>query len=304
MGEFTPRPTIGYAVPSPRTRKGVHSRYRRSQGQTPEEAAAFNQVLADIFSDLERQGPLRPGSSPLSDPYGNKFAPDAQLWGPRVREKRRGLGETKREENEEEDAVIEEFDLLKEEMSIMATDTELVEWAKRRVFTPISTDEKGITFSRVYPRILAHVLKVIRTNFNNPHLALALFHHAQTHSAESYLTGCLVPAYNEILRVRWESFRDLEGVEQGVREMEVNGVRWDGGTQRIVGRVVEEVSGEMLENRGQVRYGDEVYDRLNRLEARVQKDIRAQDEVYEMKKAERTRVRVGRARERGDLAYA
>lgn len=304
LGDFPDLPIGGTSVVSPRAQRGVHSRYKRSQGQTPEEAAAFNQVLSDIFTDLERQGPLRPGSSPLSDPYGNKFESGASLWGPRMAAQREGKRDVFERSVDEDDAVVEELDLLKEEMSLIATDAELVDWARRRVFTPATTDEMGVTFSRAYPRMLAHLLKVVRTNFNNPHLALALFHHAQTHSLESYLSGCLAPAYDELLRVRWESFRDLEGVEQGVREMEVNGVKWDNGTQKIVGKVVEEVGQEVLDQRGELRYGIEVYDRLKRLETRVQKDIRAQEALYERKKANRARVRSGMPSEKTELAFA
>lgn len=220
---------------------------------------------------------------------------------------RRGKIFVEEERGEEDDATVEELDTLKEEMSVIATDAELVDWARRRVFTPVTSDELGVTFSRAYPRILAHLLKVVRTNFNNPHLALALFHYAQTHSLESYLTGCLSSAYNELLRVRWESFRDLEGVEQGIREMEVNGVKWDLGTQKLVGKVVEEVGQELLENRGVQRYGHEVYDRLSRLETRVQKDIRQQTNIYERRKAERagrTSFGVGAVIERDPSAFA
>lgn len=211
-----------------------------------------------------------------------------------------------RPDNAEDDAVIEELDGLKEEMSIIATDAEMVDWAKRRVFTPLTTatEEDGPTFSRVYPKILAHLLKVIRNNFNNPHLALALFHHAQTHSLESYLTGCLSPVYNELLRVRWGSFRDLEGVEQGVREMEVNGVRWDVGTQKIVGKVVEEVGREAMAGHGETRHGHDVFDRLAKLDARVQKDIRASNAMFERKKAERNRIRSEQKMGLGEMAYA
>ena len=192
---------------------------------------------------------------------------------------------------DKEDAVEEELDSLKEEMSIIDTDAELVNWAERRVFTPISSDDNGITFLRSYPRILAHLLKVVRTNFNNPHLALALFHHAQTHSIESYITGCLSSAYNEVLRIRWESFRDLEGVEHGVREMEVNGVSWDGGTHKIVGKVVEEAGAELIHGYGQVRYGDEGFDRLKRLDVRLQKDVKSQETIFAKKQNDLARIR-------------
>ena len=205
-----------------------------------------------------------------------------------------GQGLFEREESEEDDAVTEELDQLKEEMSVIGTDVELVEWAKRRVFAAKIDEVTGITFSNVYPRILAHLLKVVRTNFNNPHLALALFHHAQSHSLESYLAGCLASAYNELLRIRWESFRDLEGVEQGVREMEVNGVGWDNGTQKLVGKVVEEVGRDMLHPAGRARWGDDVYDRLGRMERKVQKDIDSQERYYERKKEDRARSRRGK----------
>ena len=285
------------SVPSPRARKGVHSRYRRSQGSTPQEAEKFNSILADMWADLsEQSGPLRPGSSPLRDPYGKTVAAGGTFWGPRMREKRssRFFDQGGRDE---EDAVDEELDTLKEEMSVIDTDAELVNWAERRVFTPISSDDNGIKFLRAYPRILAHLLKVVRTNFSNPHLALALFHHAQTHSIESYITGCLSSAYNEVLRTRWESFRDLEGVEQGVREMEVNGVNWDGGTHKLVGKVIEDAGLEMIHGNGHVRYGDEAFDRLKRLDLRLQKDVRLQDALYAKKRADGARIRYGMPQE-------
>ncbi|OCF33487.1 hypothetical protein I316_04908 [Kwoniella heveanensis BCC8398] len=184
------------------------------------------------------------------------------------------------ERDEVDDEVVEELEMLKEEMAVIGDDVELIEWAKNRVFKPLApidvsatrqtalnpADDQSksngdsatsntaaspvpapfLTFAPTYPKILAHLLRTLRVNYNSPHLVLSLFHYAQTSSLESYLSGCLTGAYNEVLTAKWESFRDFVGVENGIREMEVMGVNWDAATARLVSRIVEEVSRDLL----------------------------------------------------------
>lgn len=210
-------------------------------------------------------------------------------------------------ETEEDHAVIEELDSMKEEIGLLQTDVDLLKWAKKRVFAPIgatpsldpakaktaiSEGDAGPTYPPVYSRILAYLLGYVRRNYNNPHLVLALFHHAQTQSPESYLSGCLAGAYNEVIKTRWESFRDLEGVEAAVREMEANGVAWDRGIAKTMGKIVDEVSKEVFEGvRSKEIYGEGVETRLLRLEDRLQKDINMQTRMYEAKQREKQEQR-------------
>lgn len=204
-------------------------------------------------------------------------------------EKRKGL--FSRDVEVENEALTTEVDLLKEEMAAIGTDVELVAWAKERVFAPIPDELGGITFPRTYPRILAELLKTIRINFGNPNLALALFRHAQSHSPESYLIGCLAPVYNEALRIRWESFRDLIGVDQGVQEMEVNGVRWDKGTQQVVAKVADDVLRDLNNPQTARRWGDDAFAVVQRLEAKVQEDIAEQEDIYHFKQSQKAVAR-------------
>lgn len=298
-----PIPKDDYISPytsSPRIYRGVHRRDLRLRGQTPAESAAMDRSLHDIFEQL---GDNNHTSNFELGASSNISKDDSGLrsWSRSVR---RGY------DREENDDMVEALDELKEEVSAISTDFELLDWARRRVFdtlpkptsnTHTTSDSMGSvnddgsgsngdaeTFPSTYPRILAHLMKISRQNFSNPHLSLSLFHLAQTHSPESYLSGCLSSAYTELIRTRWECFRDLEGVHRAIKEMEVNAVSWDRTTQATIGKIVEQVGRDVLQS-GAGKWGEEVYGILEQLEQRVQKSLR-QTEYYD-DKARRERDR-------------
>ncbi|KAK4689524.1 hypothetical protein P7C73_g547, partial [Tremellales sp. Uapishka_1] len=265
---------------SPRLLKGSQNREQRGKGQTPQEAKAFDTILREMQRDLVANNfPNIQGKSLdhlTRDPYTASTAnrPKLPYWS---RERERAAVD------EEDLELARQVDELREELSVCTTDREVLDWAETRVFAPLPTDaggegERNIVFAKTYPQILGYLLRVVRTNYNNPHLTLALFRYAQSHSLESYLQGCLFPAYNEMLKCRWEAFKDLQGVEEGIKEMELNGVAWDRETQVLVGRIVEQVGKEMLG--GEKKWGMAVYDRLARLEERLEVDIREQERRY------------------------
>jgi hypothetical protein len=243
-----------------------------------------------MYSDLEANT-LNAGPNILGDPYGLNLASSQWAGAQSMKDSRMKIFAS--EDSETDEAVRQEVDTLKEEMSSINTDIELLEWAKKRVFAPASVDEVGPTFSRAYPQILAHLLRTVRINFDNPHLTLALFAHAQTHSLESYLTGCLAPAYNELLSARWESFRDFDGVEQGVREMQMNGVDWDRITQKIVSRVVEDIMGELSKSKSKARWAQDIPERLAALDGLVQGDLDDQESIWNRQRLAKQAVRRG-----------
>ncbi|WWC70753.1 uncharacterized protein I206_104704 [Kwoniella pini CBS 10737] len=371
--KFPPRPESiaskltfdGFSTPSPR-HKGVHSRIKRSSGQTPKEAETFNEILAGIFADLNHPssnnrnnlGKSMKSNLGIKDPYltiksgsenlnyGMINSNNNSTLKNNAKNLRKWLGES--EESEENLQFLEEFEMLKEEMEVISSDIELIEWAKSRIFKPLTEINKDksiqdtntltpiITYPPTYPKILAHLLRTLRVNYNSPHLVLSLFQHAKTCSLESYLSGCLTEVYNEILTVRWESFRDLIGVEQGIREMEIMGVNWDQITSKLISKIVEEVSKDLLsssenqpiditsilsnsstsinensqgfENLANItknsikqnfifnQYGENVLIRLNRLDERVSKDVKKQEKYYELTKKRKRQIREERER--------
>ncbi|KAF8521437.1 hypothetical protein BU17DRAFT_88003 [Hysterangium stoloniferum] len=83
----------------------------------------------------------------------------------------------------------------------------------------------------------------MRVSHRNPPTSLALFGHAKQRSIASYVFGRTTPAYNELLRARWEieglgtaagDNEGLRGVESVLREMKVNGMGFDSSTRAFV----------------------------------------------------------------------
>jgi hypothetical protein len=132
-------------------------------------------------------------------------------------------------------------------------------------------------------------MKVSRQHFNNPHLSLSLFHQAQTHSPESYLSGCLSSAYTELIRTRWECFRDLEGVYRAIQEMDANAVSWDRTTQSTIGKIVEQVGRDLIQSGQGNRWGEGANEILFHLEKKVQKSLRTSEILQNQAKRDRER---------------
>lgn len=177
-----------------------------------------------------------------------------------------------------------ELDQMKEELTALSTDADVLEWAKEKVFRMIPGEDGESTHIPIYPYILAHTLRMLRDTFNNPHLALAVFQHAQTLSIESYLSGCLTGAYNELLLIRWNSFQDLAGVEQAIKEMDANGVKWDRKTKQLVERVCREVNDGLRDHQRKESWGDMPHFKVAALERRIQADMEREEIISRQKR--------------------
>jgi len=57
---------------------------------------------------------------------------------------------------------------------------------------------------------------------------------------ESYVVGCDTPVYNEILKIRWDFWKDVQGMDALLTEMQSNGVLFDLATKVIVECAFEE----------------------------------------------------------------
>lgn len=170
--------------------------------------------------------------------------------------------------------LVVAVDALAEELSVLTSTSEIVTWAQDKVFT--REQETRAQFPKTYPRALAALIRTLWVRLNAPHLALAMFEHAKSLGVESYLAGCQTSAYNELVRVRWEAFRDLSGVLEAVKEMEQHAVAWDKGTSGLVGAIVDAVGKEILQAKG--RWGKEAYTQLAALEGYLAKDTEREEE--------------------------
>jgi hypothetical protein len=194
---------------------------------------------------------------------------------------------TERPDDPNRDIIDERLQELKEDALAGQTDVDLLHWAKRRVFVQEKLPDGTTGFHPVYPHALAFLLDTLRRRFQSPHLVLTVFAYAQNHSPESYIAGCLAPAYNEVLWAKWESFRDIQGVEQTIREMEANGVKWDKGTYQVVNEVAEIVGKDVYDRGLAKRWGENVFEILANLDRKAASDVDQQEQIYELQKKER-----------------
>ncbi len=202
---------------------------------------------------------------------------------------------------EEDDAEITAaLDALKEELSGVTTPGEAVQWALANVFARTQEDvgKGGETprarWPRTYPKALGMLMKTLWERMNSPHLALAMFEHARSLGVDSYLDGCQTSAYNQLIKVQWEAFRDLNAVLAAVQEMRATALQWDRYTAGYVGAVVERAGKELLDARSrnaQHRWGSEAYHTLSALEDALREDQRREHDKYERRTDQKRRAR-------------
>lgn len=94
---------------------------------TPPEAEVFNEVISSILTSF----PSTP-SDPFLATKSGATGYGSSEWGDGAKQLR-----TIFDRNRSEDDNLEEYEMLAEEMDMVSSDLELVEWAKKRVFTPI-----------------------------------------------------------------------------------------------------------------------------------------------------------------------
>lgn len=193
-------------------------------------------------------------------------------------------------------AEVEEMvDIKKEAMMRCSTDHSLLEWAVIEVFgesmryyaeatealakVKANSESKGAKGKSkaamtlpplqppTYSRMVALLIRTFRDTFRNPHLALAIFEHARTLSAASYVFGCTTGSYNELLETKWACFRDLRGVLESLEDMNANGVVCNFETRRIVERLRREVGARNVWDEADSGNGGDIWAVLSRIEA-------------------------------------
>lgn len=268
---------------------------KRRQQLTTREVGAFDDMFQLIFNAASKQQPVAEPSFQLEEeitpdeqpvelpvtrgrkkrpstedgltllsshdtlPQEQKEQPLAELF---AQLKAKAL--TKMRTTKTEDHLL---DVKKEEISLCASDREVLAWTMREFFQenatpqqtgPTSTTAQAIDAAlsetsttqqlspSIQPAILALLMKTFRIKYNDPHLALSLFDHARHSSVMSYVTRCGTEAYNELVETRWVSFRDLRGVRDALEEMNQNQVPVDNRTRKLVERLRREVGERTL----------------------------------------------------------
>ncbi|KAK6506351.1 hypothetical protein TWF506_011267 [Arthrobotrys conoides] len=132
----------------------------------------------------------------------------------------------------------EEYEKLSGMLELCGNDLEVWEWLDQYIFTmPFAAN--GLTGN--YPKLLKEAIKLLRTEYNDFSACTAVFEKVKNLGTESYIIGCSVGVYNEILEVKWRGYRDMSGVLDLLEEMRVNGVDGDEVTAGIVADVLSDI---------------------------------------------------------------
>ncbi|TFK47060.1 hypothetical protein OE88DRAFT_1706797 [Heliocybe sulcata] len=134
-----------------------------------------------------------------------------------------------------------ELDKDIEEIELCESDYEVMQWTLRRLL-----NNADLPHPIRGPGCLRHIIRLLNTKFQNPHLALALFQYAREANTAAYVVLCTAPVYGELIHIQWSAFRDLGAVRATLEEMIANAVDPDGFVTRsilAIGRELAERDG-------------------------------------------------------------
>ncbi|KAK4510878.1 uncharacterized protein ATC70_005313 [Mucor velutinosus] len=106
----------------------------------------------------------------------------------------------------------------------------------------IETEINRENYPNYYPTVLTKAIE--HASKTDPYMALTIFEKAKQKSVVSYISGCTVQVYNAMLLLRWEVWRDINGMLDLAEEMTVNGIEFDNQSRRIIRTAVLEVESE------------------------------------------------------------
>ncbi|KAK9370821.1 hypothetical protein V1509DRAFT_614828 [Lipomyces kononenkoae] len=198
------------------------------------------------------------------DTGADLYPPSLRELSARVRRQRGEFGELPTEymDKDTEEAERDRIASLKsmiERMRSCRTDTELDTLLEREVYQPFKqaaeyferTSKEIVmapNIAKNYPYLLTRAMRIMVSNFRDAYGALSVFDRARTYGIQSYIMGCTIDVYNEVLQLKWDYFMDLFGCKSLLEEMIVNGVEANSRTASILKSIRTHVAMKEEEN--------------------------------------------------------
>lgn len=91
--------------------------------------------------------------------------------------------------------------------------------------------------SKALPIILLACVRTLANDFAAPEQAAMLFELSKQQGIDFYVAACSSSVYNEVLRCKWNAYKDLYLVESLISEMDINGLKADSDTSEILSSV-------------------------------------------------------------------
>nr|CAG8510128.1 13917_t:CDS:2 [Entrophospora candida]CAG8627661.1 8088_t:CDS:2 [Entrophospora candida] len=142
-------------------------------------------------------------------------------------------------------------DLLLQEMDGCHTVQEFIKFLGAKLFNSsiLSNFSKNHVSNELYKQFPSNYSLLIKEaickshlKFNDPYLALSVFEQSKRCGIVSYIMGCNVDVYNELLRIRWKYWNDLVGIKRLLDEMKSNGIYDNEETNELINKIHSESS--------------------------------------------------------------
>ncbi|KAK9241011.1 hypothetical protein V1525DRAFT_393444 [Lipomyces kononenkoae] len=192
------------------------------------------------------------------------YPPSLRELSARVRRQRGEFGELPAEymdkdtEEAERDRIASLKDMI-DRMRSCRTDTELDTMLEREVYQPFKqaaeyferTSKEIVmapNIAKNYPYLLTRAMRIMVSNFRDAYGALSVFDRARKYGIQSYIMGCTIDVYNEVLQLKWDYFMDLFGCKSLLEEMIVNGVEANSRTASILKSIRTHIAAKEAED--------------------------------------------------------
>lgn len=169
----------------------------------------------------------------------------------------------------EMDEIKEQLGARIIEMNKCQTDLELAGWLDRHVFSMVggggsigssstssAAGKQGAAAAEeerekgkeraippgTYSYLLAEGMRILRSTFNDLQGVFSIFNKIKELGAESYVVGCSVDVYNQVIAAKWEGTRDLYKVKDLVDEMDSNGIHGNSKTLQTITEIMQDVA--------------------------------------------------------------
>ena len=93
----------------------------------------------------------------------------------------------------------------------------------------------------VYPLLLTHCMTLLTQKFNNTIAAIDVFTKVSKASSGSYVRGCSIDAYNQLILASWAAYWDLGIIEGILEEIKNAGLTFNEDSAKILRQIQDQV---------------------------------------------------------------
>ena len=209
---------------------------------TKKERGLFANMFQSILSEHESKGIKHAKETNTSKIYETttttkeEMNKDLEAW-PEVL--RPGALRVQDHSNPKKKAIADSVEYMRyaAELDAAQTDTQLT-----KTFTDsVMPHGMSLQDAAVYPLLLTHCMSLLTQKFKNTIAAIDVFTKVAKAGSQSYVTGCSIEAYNQLILASWAAYWDLGIIEGILEEIKNAGLTFNEDSAKILRQIQHQV---------------------------------------------------------------